>query len=220
MVSRVVRWRAGHLLYPFFFTMLAIAVVFWVSPAGAQSGQSPNDELFDAAMIGDLGAVQGLLRQGADINYVKPGSDKTVLQAAISEVSGMYTGAHMQVVKLLIERGAKLEENDNAPGTALFTAVRVNGITPQTDEQIQVVKMLLDHGANTGLIAIVQATALHGAVDCMHLESARLLIEHGANVNATDGYGATALQIVKSNDWAKEKDKQLMIDLLRKAGAK
>jgi ankyrin repeat protein len=171
-------------------------------------------------MVGDLGAVQGLLRHGADINYVKPGSEKTVLRAAISEVGGMYTGAHMQVVKLLIERGAKLEENDEAPGTAVFTAVRVNGIMPQTDEQIQVVKILLDHGANTGLIGIVQATALHGVVDCMHLESARLLIEHGANVNATDGYGATALQLAKGNDWAKEKDKQVMIELLRKAGGK
>jgi ankyrin repeat protein len=197
-------------------------MIIQAMPTSAQTKESLNDELFAAATLGDVRAANDLLRRGADIEYVKPGFEQTVLQAAIFGMGGdkLQSAAHLQVVKLLLDRGAKLEGHEGAKGTALFTAVRLNGITPQTEDQIKVVKMLLDHGASTGMLPEIQATPLHGAAECMHLESARLLIAHHADVNAIDSYGATPLQVVKESPLVPPEDKRPMIDLLKGAGGK
>jgi ankyrin repeat protein len=223
-----IAFRHTRALRSLVYCLFILAVASQAFPARAQTAKSANDDLFNAAMMGDLEGVKGLLDNGANIEYVQPGSKQTVLQAAVGGVSGMYTGAHVKVVKLLLDRGAKLGLHDGALGTALFTAVRANGVTSQTAEQIEVVRMLLDHKASVGALGPIRDTPLHAAAECLHLESARLLIEHGADVNAVDSGGVTPLAVVRSIQWDIPEDKkggpedvkQAMIDLLRKAGAK
>lgn len=223
-----IAFRHTRALRSLVYCLFILASASQALPALAQTTKSANDDLFNAAMMGDLERVKELLDSGANIEYVQPGSHQTVLQGAVSGVSGMYTGAHVKVVKLLLDRGATLGLHDGALGTALFMAVQANGSTSQTAEQIEVVKMLLDHKASVGPLGAIRDTPLHGAAQCLHLESARLLIEHGANVNAVDSSGLTPLAVVRSIQWDIPEDKQggpedvkqAMIDLLRKAGAK
>ncbi len=57
-------------------------------------------------------------------------------------------------------------------------------------------------------------TPLHRAACCGHTEIVKLLIDEGANVNAKDGHGWRAL------DYASEKGRKEVVELLRKHGAK
>ena len=58
-----------------------------------------------------------------------------------------------------------------------------------------IVKLLLDHGADTNAVADNQSRvrALHSAAACGSIDISRMLLEHGADVNAFQQGGWTAL---------------------------
>lgn len=67
--------------------------------------------LFEAAKAGDSGAVQALLRDGADVNAREPGDNTCALHWAAA-------GGHLEVVKLLVDAGGDVAGNgdDHALG--------------------------------------------------------------------------------------------------------
>jgi len=149
--------------------------------------------LLKAASTGDVTKVKGLLDGGADINYYskdKQGTGRTALiEAAIQ--------GHLDVIRLLVERGANLEWQDRAVG---FTPL--GWAANQGHESIVVA--LLQAGADPNvatpkfLHTPLIAAAQHGS-----LLIVKLLIAAGANVNATAFDGRTALSIAldkKHND--------------------
>jgi hypothetical protein len=194
-------------------------------PAGAQTSDALNAQLFEAAGRGELASVGAILQKGADINFVDLSSQRTVLQSAvIGDLDVAHTGAHFQVVKLLLDRGAKPGERPGALGTPLFNAVGVNGVVAQTKEQVAIVELLLNRGASVGALSDVTSehgpTPLHEAALHGHLESARLLIAHGADVNAVDPYRQTPLQELIGSPDVSCKRKMPLIQLLKQHGAK
>jgi uncharacterized protein len=205
--------------------VLLVAIALQGLAVGAQDRGSLNRQLFEVAGRGQLASVTSLLQQGADPNYVDPASQRTVLQSAvIGDLDLVRTGAHLQVVQLLLDRGARFEEQPGALGTALFNAVGVNGIDAQTGEQVAIVELLLKRGASVAALSDVTSehgpTPLHAAAYHVHLESARLLIAHGADVNAVDPSGETPLQVVIGAPMVTCKDKKPLIMLLKQHGAK
>ena len=69
--------------------------------------------------------------------------------------------------------------------TALMFAAR--------EGHIDIVRLLLDRGANINAINDYERTALMWAANTGHTDVVRLLLDRGANINAVDGDGDTAL---------------------------
>ena len=77
------------------------------------------------------------------------------------------------------------DENDDWSRAALHLA-SING-------HLEIVKLLLESGANVHIKDKGDQTALHLASRNGHLEIVKLLLESGANVNIKDKNGQTAL---------------------------
>jgi ankyrin repeat protein len=103
-----------------------------LSGHGAQVDEDWVDlpPLIKAAEKGDADIVQFLLKHGA-----KKGIDQAITTAIL--------GKHAEIVKILSERGAQVDED-----MADFAPLLVEAIE---NEDADVVKMLLEHGANKGL---------------------------------------------------------------------
>ena len=76
----------------------------------------------------------------------------------------------------------------------------------------EVVKLLLENGANINRRFTLNGPPLFAAIYGNHLETTELLLSHGADVNFQNG-DETALQIAKS------KGNERMVSLLKKYGA-
>lgn len=177
-----------------------------------------DEMLCDAAYSGNLEMCELLLKAGANVNG--KGTFSTSLQTA-----SRYN--HPEIVKLLLDHGADLEQKDYEGNTPLILAA--------SQGNMEIVKMLLAHGAaiqaknNGGWTALMQAalfgrtktlkfllenganandkaenerniTVLMLACDSGSEESVKLLLEHGANLFAKDDVGLTAH---KYAEWAK-----------------
>jgi uncharacterized protein len=113
--------------------------------------------------------VSILLDHGADANLSTPlaAAADTPLTAAAERP------ASVDAVARLLERGANPNTPDSIGETALIKAVWPG--------RANVIKVLLDHGANAGVKGITGLTALGMAPN--DVEIADLLISHGANVD-------------------------------------
>ncbi len=134
----------------------------------------------DAAMRGDLGAVQALLARGVDVN-VPQGDGMTALHWAGE------TGT-AQLAQLLIDSGADLEAKTRLGDfTPLLIAAEAGNAV--------VIRMLLKAGAKVEARSSVGgATALHYAAEFGSVDAVLALIEHGADVNARQvAWGQTPL---------------------------
>ncbi len=172
--------------------------------------------LHEAAMVGDAGQVEQLLREGADINA----SDAmgTALHWAIMS-------DQPNVVQLLLARGA--ETNATGPlGTPLFLAA-VNGNTDAValllehgadpngltqagrstplhqatrSKQVAIVGLLLEAGADPNVATFAGDTPLHNAAKVGQLEIAQQLVDHGADVNVINAGGQPPLHLAKRHE--------------------
>jgi len=159
-----------------------------------------NDDMFMAAQEGDVEKVSQLLEKGADVNY----KDKTVFGHTPMTIAAAW--GYTNVVRLLLDHGASVDQQDDGGSTALHRAA--------STARSEMVKLLLDRGADVNRRDKIGRTPLFFATFRKSPpENARLLLTKGADVNARDNKGETAFYYAQANA------NQDVIEVLVKAGA-
>ena len=153
-------------------------------------GHGEMTPLLSAAYNGDFEMVQVLLKYKADIN-ARNNDGKTALHLAShgNPYLDLNIGPSLSnVARLLLEHGADVNARmDEAEGhcTPLHLAAR-NG-------RVEVVHVLLRHGANVRMKDVSGRTALHQAEQFRKVKVVRVLLQHGADIGTEDSSSRTAL---------------------------
>ena len=147
-------------------------------------GLTPLQQVSQSMREGYLDIMRFLLDHGANWDS-RDNHGNTILHFAASE-------GHLETARLLLERGADINSQNKEGLTPLQQASRDTrrgylGI-------VDIVRFLLDHGANVDARDNCGNTALHFAVSEGLLETAHLLLKQGADVNSQNNVGLTPLQ--------------------------
>ena len=97
---------------------------------------------------------------------------------------------HIEIVQLLLDRGADIEARDSNRYTPLCLASRWR--------HIKIVQLLLDRGADIEARASDNRTPLCLASWCGHIEIVQLLLDRGADIKARDSDRRTPLYLASS----------------------
>ena len=197
-----------------------------------------NQELVEAAWVGEVGTVRSLLQRGASIE-ARDASGATALVAAA------YAN-HVEVARALVDAGADVDVRDPTEQSAYLIATSevgddttlleltldagadVNakdsyngtGLIRAADRgYVQIVRRLLeteveiDHVNRLGWTALLEAIILGGG-DEKHTQTVRVLVEGGVDVNLADGDGVTPLAHARALDYTE------IASILEMAGAR
>jgi len=149
--------------------------------------------------------------------------EKLISKGALSDSSSNYTEKKygwfygnvyylnlvksVKIAQILIKKGLDVNFQSGYSNEAPIHAAVKNEIP-------ELVKLLLQSGANINAINNYGKTPLHIATENSNLKILQLLIKNGADINITDNYGKTAYNI------AKDKINQKPAEFLIKSGAK
>lgn len=142
------------------------------APQGRRSGQTI---LMAAAKAGHSMTVKLLLECGADINFV--------IQGGASALSLAVASSRVDVVRLLLDSGANIDQEYGHLGYPLVTAIRAR------IHSVAMVELLLEHAADVNVIDRNYGTALMVAASMENLDAMQLLLLHGADPNILNDSG-------------------------------
>jgi ankyrin repeat protein len=145
-----------------------------------------------ACYWGKLDAVTELVHLGAD------------LEVACGEGGITAVGKQPEVIKLLLQAGARVNFQSSNGGTALYEAASRN--------YAKVIEVLVEGGADPNLSGETLGTPLYAAVFNGAIDAAKVLVWNGANLEAR-WLGSTALHLAALRNDTK------MVRLLVEAGA-
>lgn len=131
-----------------------------------------------------------------DVN-IKSKAKQTCLMTAASF-------GNIEMMKILLDRGAKIDEQDETRFTAALYALRQN--------HLACLFYLIAKGANLSLGDANGCTVVHWAAFRNNVFLLKFFVRLGLNLNATDSYGLTPLQRAISSE-AVEAVKYLLCDL-------
>ncbi|KAF0191297.1 MAG: yahDC [Gammaproteobacteria bacterium] len=155
-----------------------VVLIFGLVGACATTPRLP-----DIAATGDLAEVERLIEHGAAIDEREKRYGRTALHTAAK-------GGHVEVVEVLLARGADVNGGDGLGFTALHLAV--------WQGRAEVVEVLLAHGADVNANRNRRGVMpLHVAAQFGQAGMVRRLIEAGADVNARARNGETALDTAR-----------------------
>ena len=174
---------------------VVIAVVLFVTAALilCSACSLPTEvDLRLAACKGDVVKVSQLLERGADVNGIGVRGDSALTSVESCTRHGEITETRVQLIELLIARGAAINHSDEDGRTALMYAAR-NGDT-------LAVKALLRNGASVNLADNGGETALMKAAASSCTEATvSALLGAGADLSARDHEGRNALDSFRSS---------------------
>ena len=150
-------------------------------------GDCEDTPLYAASYHGHIDIVRWLLNHGADVNASCTGF--TPLSEAADKM-------HLGAVQVLLEHNADINSQDIHGETSLC---RVLSRCSSKGKFMDMMRRLLEHGADPNICNNNRATPLHEASSRGLLEAARLLLNHGAKVDEKDGEGKTPFQVAASN---------------------
>jgi Ankyrin repeats (3 copies)/Ankyrin repeat len=153
-----------------------------------------------AVESGDAESVQQLLDRGQNI-IARDVDERTALHVAAK-------GGHLAVVMLLLERGADIFARDKWGDMALHEAVSFDG--PESNNNQEVVKLLLDRSLNINSRGFNGYTPLIYAARKGHLELVRLLLDRRADAEVADIKRRTALRMAV--DAGQERTVRLLLE--------
>lgn len=162
-----------------------------------------NQQLIKASKKDNLQAIQGLLKNGANINF-RDNQGRTALMIAT------YNN-NFETSKMLIQTGADVNILDNLKNNPFLYA--------GAEGYIDILKLTIKANANVSLLNRYGGTALIPASEHGYVDVVKLLLEETAtDVNLINNLGWTALlEAIILNDGGK--NQQETIKLLIKHGA-
>lgn len=99
--------------------------------------------------------------------------------------------ANQNRLQYLVEHGADVNERNHRDGSTLMSAAAFHG-------QAQIVKYLLDQGADVNASNADGNTPLHVAAFLCRKDIVQLLLDHGASLTAKSHRGETPLDVVRT----------------------
>lgn len=154
------------------------------SPVAQKAESSPElvSQLHQAALDGDLKAVELALESGADVNGMEEEGRTALMFAAFN--------GHSEIVLTLLEEGAGIDRRDQMGRTSLLYAA--TGPFPET------VKILLDKGAEPNVVDSDEhfSPLMHAAAEG-NLDVVKILLEAGSNPALTDVDGDNAASFAR-----------------------
>ncbi|HSE22744.1 MAG TPA: ankyrin repeat domain-containing protein [Pyrinomonadaceae bacterium] len=177
----------------------------------AKDNNQKGDTVLMAAASGvSAKKLQMLLAAGADLK-VSNDDGETALMKAVQLQHSVSPADRLPMIELLLKSGANVNAVDKRGNSPLLLSVvqfmsEAGGIIAHPE----IVRFLLDHGANAQSIDAHRKTALMIAAVTWKgsLEIPQLLIDKGAQVDAQDDKGVSALML------AADKDKLDLVQLL------
>ncbi|MCF8219078.1 MAG: ankyrin repeat domain-containing protein [Bacteroidales bacterium] len=163
------------------FTITFLFVTILSTITYGQNGSSEdklNYRLMDAAWSGNTDSVLYYIDNGADVNARNKGSEETALMYAAQE-------GHLDVVKILLENGAKPDLIPNNNEGALIRATAMG--------YIDIVEELIRAGSNVNQSGKLSQKPLHYAAKFGYYYIVDMLIYYEADVNAKARYDVTPL---------------------------
>jgi len=141
-----------------------------------------------------VGVARLLLDKGAEVNAVSDTKSKgpnTVLQTVLQEAAAVYSEsqkeAGLELVTLLVEKGADVNQSTTLEKGPLVIAAS-SGVP-------KIVRFLLDHGTERRYYGY----ALQAAARCGHYATVKLLLDYGVDVNWVGGRYRTAIKAAREN---------------------
>jgi uncharacterized protein len=165
----------------------AVALILCTGCSGLLEAQ-----LRGAVCDGDIRKAENLLKRGADVNATDGLGNSALIFAEGCRRHDDLTHSRVQLVELLIAKGAAVNHQDDDGATALMYAAR-NGDT-------EAVNALLRNGAPVNLADNDGETALmKAAASSCNEETVRALLSAGADLTARDHKGRNAVDSFRSS---------------------
>lgn len=166
--------------------LVVAAAVASLAPAQAKLNLFGDLPIVEAVRDGSLDATKTAIIDGASV-HSRAADGTPVIVLAV-------TARNLDIIKLLIENGARPDDRSKKDETSPLTLAAANG-------DFEIVTYLLDHKADIDLPGALRETALIKATRAHHNDVVKLLLEHGASAEETDASGATALEIAQRAGW-------------------
>jgi hypothetical protein len=174
---------------------LATALL-WIAALCAVASQSPSvtarpegQNIHQAAQAGDVGRVAALLDATPTLVAEKDQNGRTPLHRAARN-------GHVEVARLLVEKGAPLDARDNSEDSAFHAAAQA--------DKWAVVDLLASRPPAERAAALILGdfdgnTVLHLASKAGRANTVRLLASKGANLDARNAMGQTAYNLAEQS---------------------
>ena len=162
----------------FSLRLFCIASLFitFIPATASLMAQSDESTLLEASRNGETGTVRELLEAGTDPNATRDDGWTPLMLAAMN--------GNEEIIDLLLSHKADPNKGETEYGTAVATAA----VTPVVEEKVslQILRKLLDGGADVDSQNGVGMTPLFYAAREGKPEVVKMLVKSGANINHQD----------------------------------